>query len=93
AFSDDVRGECIVREARQFDPDVVLLWSRQVRSGDRETLVERIEKLGFRHVDSSRLPPGTEGVFVLAHQGADFRVVQLPARVPSRLLEGSNHDW
>ncbi len=93
AFADDVGAERIVQAARQFNPDVVLLWTWQVNSHQGKALVKRIEELGFRHVDCSRLPPGTESVFVLAQARADLRVAQNSSRISRRLGGSSNHDW
>ena len=92
-LADPVGDNGVVRAARRFDPDVVLLWAWQTRSRRGKTLVKRIEKLGFSHIDHSGLPPGTERVFVLAQGHADPRVARNPARKSGRIEAGLAHDW
>jgi hypothetical protein len=90
---DDLQSEGIVEAARNLKPHVVLLWARQAYSPEGQLLIERIEELGFKRVDRSRLPPGTERVFVLARERSEFRVAQIPTGTSHRIAEGSNHDW
>jgi hypothetical protein len=95
AFPNNMGGQGIMLMARQFQPDLVLLWARQVASPGGEALVEQIEKLGFRHVAGCELPPGTERVFVLAQTDANLRIAQRSARRSGRLRgrpgNGSHH--
>jgi len=93
AFADDAGDQIILQVAREFQPDVVLLWTTQITSPRGKAIFKEIEKLGFRHVAPARLPPGTEKVFVLAQTGTDLRVAQESTRKSPRLGSGSNHDW
>lgn len=93
AFTDDAGGPSAIEVARRFEPDVVLLLASRAESRGGRAVVEQIEELGFSRVDASRLPPGTERVFVLAQQGANVRVAQNPARASRRLEDELAHDW
>lgn len=92
AFADDVKDEHLLVATRYFHPDVVLLWDWQADSQRGQALAEQIGKLGFRPVDRSKLPPGTEKVFVLAQAGANLRVAQNPRVTSRRPGGGLRHD-
>jgi hypothetical protein len=93
AFADDAGDQIILQAAREFQPDVVLLWTTRVTSPRGQAMVKEIEKLGFRQVAHGELPPGTEKVFVLARRDTDLRVAQTSTRKSRRLGAGSNHGW
>jgi hypothetical protein len=76
AFASNAGDQSIVQSVREFQPDVVLLWTTQVTSSRGQAMVGQLEKLGFRHVAGAELPPGTERVFVLAQTGTDLRVAR-----------------
>ena len=73
-------------------PDVVLLWTGRARSREGKVLVGQFEDLGYRQVDHSRLPPGTDRVSVFAREPAYRRIAPPSTRVAHRTGDSSTHD-
>jgi hypothetical protein len=81
SFPQTASPEAVVAMVRQFRPKVVLLQPTSRMTGERcDEILEGVSPLGWQRVDTALLPPGCEGLLVLARHPRDSDVARRETR-------------